>query len=54
MVCVLNGSWVPHVVRRVDDGDRKVYKFVGDAYAHGLMNGEADEMDLPVQDLVLV
>ncbi|KAF2823321.1 hypothetical protein CC86DRAFT_65997 [Ophiobolus disseminans] len=53
IVCVLNNSWTPHVLRIVDSGENKVYKFVGDGYVHGLMNGETDEMDLPVHDLVL-
>ncbi|KAK3983887.1 het-6-heterokaryon incompatibility protein, partial [Cladorrhinum sp. PSN332] len=35
-VCVLMGSKVPHVIRR--DGD--IYRFVGECYVYGIMDGE--------------
>jgi hypothetical protein len=41
-VVVLLGGKVPYIVRRVD-GENGVYRFVGDAYVHGIMNGEAVE-----------
>jgi hypothetical protein len=53
-VCILNGAWVPHVLRKVDDRDGTVYKFIGDAYVHGLMYGEADEMNVEVERVRLV
>ena len=54
LVCILLGGRVPYIVRKTVDTDapKKIadmhcttYKFVGDAYVQGIMNGEA------VQDL---
>lgn len=55
VVCVFNDSLVPYVLRRVDDRDGTArYKFVGDAYVHDLMWGEADIIDIAQEDIVLV
>ncbi|KAF2022469.1 hypothetical protein EK21DRAFT_119733 [Setomelanomma holmii] len=54
LVCVFNNAWVPHVLRRANDRESEKYRFVGDAYVHGLMYGAADEMDLEVRDITLV
>lgn len=54
LVCVLNGSWTPHAIRRANNGNRSMYTFIGDAYVHGLMYGEVDEMDLEAENLVFV
>lgn len=40
--CVLFGSNVPHLLLHTPKNGR--YKFLGEAYVHGLMNGEAMEM----------
>jgi hypothetical protein len=56
-ICALNGSRVPHVIRKVTEDNRnesELWKFVGDAYVHGLMNGEADEIDVEERDIVFV
>jgi hypothetical protein len=54
LVCVFNNAWVPHVLRRASDREGEKYRFVGDAYVHGLMYGAADEMDLEVRNVTLV
>ena len=55
LVCVLSGSSTPHVLRRVDNRDGcERYRFVGDAYVHGLMYGEIEKMDLKERDFVFV
>lgn len=55
VVCVFNDSVSPFVLRRVDDKDGDArYKFVGDAYVHGLMYGEADSIDVQEEDILLV
>ena len=55
MVVVLEGSPTPHVVRRVDDREgSERYMFVGDAYVHGLMYGEAGELGVEERELVFV
>jgi hypothetical protein len=55
LVVVLDGSPTPHVARRVGDrGGRERYVFVGDAYVHGLMYGEAGELGIEEWELVFV
>lgn len=40
VVMIARGATVPYVVRRVGDG---TFRFVGEAYVHGVMDGEAVE-----------
>lgn len=40
-LAVLDGGKVPVVLRAVDDGDSRRFQFIGTAYVHGFMNGEA-------------
>ncbi|KZM20903.1 hypothetical protein ST47_g7943 [Ascochyta rabiei] len=55
VVCVFNHAVSPHVLRRVRDRDGAArYRFVGDAYVHGLMYGESDDLDVEERDIVLV
>jgi len=58
LVCILLGGKVPYIIRKTVDADapnnildthRTTYKFVGDAYLHGIMNGEAAQ-DLEPND----
>jgi hypothetical protein len=41
-VCVLRGCEVPVLLR--DDGGRRGWSFVGEAYVHGIMDGEGMRM----------
>lgn len=41
-VCILKGGNVPFVLRKRDEGDD--YELVGDAYVHGIMEGEVINM----------
>ena len=41
--CVLLGATVPFIVRRTDTEDH--FKFIGEAYVHGIMRGEALRAD---------
>lgn len=41
ILAVLDGGKVPVVLRAVDDRDSSKFKFIGTAYVHGFMNGEA-------------
>ena len=44
-VVVLLGGKVPYILRRLEEQE-DMYKYIGDAYVHGIMNGEAvDAMD---------
>jgi hypothetical protein len=61
MICLFNASPVFHVLRREADrtegalGDRyETYRLIGDAYLHGWMKGETENMDFEERDIVLV
>jgi hypothetical protein len=55
LVVVLEGSPTPHVIRRAGNRDgSERYVFVGDAYVHGLMCGEAEELVIEKRELVFV
>jgi hypothetical protein len=42
-IWIFMGATTPFVLRKLDelDGDKKVYRFIGNAYVHGVMKGEA-------------
>lgn len=44
------GSKVPYAVRKRGEGG---YRLVGEAYTHGIMDGEILEMDCPVEMIEL-
>ncbi|KAH8802587.1 heterokaryon incompatibility protein-domain-containing protein [Xylogone sp. PMI_703] len=53
-VCLLAGGSVPYVIRRVD-GAKNKFRFVGEAYVHGIMHGEAVKYKgAKVLDIILV
>jgi hypothetical protein len=61
MICLFNASPVFHVLRREADrtegalGDRyETYRLMGDAYVHGWMKGETEDMDFEEREIVLV
>jgi hypothetical protein len=57
VVVALNGSKWLHVLRKVSvgsDTEPATWKFVGDAYVHGVMYGEVDELGIEEEDIVLV
>lgn len=53
-VCAFNSASTPHVMRKVADRADEVYRAIGDAYVHGLMNAEADDMNFKEQDITLI
>ncbi|KAI2625605.1 hypothetical protein GGR54DRAFT_507100 [Hypoxylon sp. NC1633] len=56
ILCVFNGSIVAHLIRRKDRGQpgAEVYQLVGEAFVHGMMYGEIDDLDIEEQDITLV
>jgi hypothetical protein len=40
-VCILAGGKVPYLIRAADDAEENRFHFVGEAYVHGIMHGEA-------------
>ena len=55
-VFILYGCSVPVILRQIDDGNS--YKFIGECYVHGMMDGEAimlkDQQDMPTKHFRLV
>lgn len=41
LICVLFGGETPYILRKIGDGKAETYQLVGEAYVHGLMDGEA-------------
>jgi hypothetical protein len=52
VIALLEGGSVPYILR-LSETEAGCYKLIGDAYVHGIMDGEAWKPDL-LQDLVLV
>ncbi|CZR68976.1 uncharacterized protein PAC_18877 [Phialocephala subalpina] len=48
LICILFGCSVPVILRRVGPPDDHFYYLIGEAYVHGVMDGEALSKDLPV------
>ncbi|KAF2249584.1 HET-domain-containing protein [Trematosphaeria pertusa] len=59
VVVVLNGGLVPYVLRQLDETEfGQKYTFLGDAYIHGIMDGEAfeemEQANRPLEEFILV
>lgn len=42
------------ILRRSSNTDAETYTLLGEAYVHGMMNGEVEDLDIEEQDVVLV
>jgi hypothetical protein len=51
MICIIFGAIVPYVLRRLPD---KGFELVGEAYVHGIMDGEAMEMGFDEEEFCLL
>jgi hypothetical protein len=49
-ICVILGAIAPYVLRKISDGG---FKLVGEAYVHGIMDGEAMDMGLDEEEFCL-
>jgi len=47
IICILFGCSVPVILREVDEPDNYHHEFIGECYAHGVMEGEACSDTLP-------
>jgi hypothetical protein len=57
VICILNHAKSAHVLRKTKDDaytNREVYAVVGQAYVHGMMDGEVEELGVEDMDIVLV
>lgn len=54
LVCVLNNADVPHTLRAHSKGEQLEYELIGETYVHKMMNGEVEDLDVPVVDFLLV
>lgn len=53
-VCIISGSTTAHILRPVGHAFQKHFHFLGEAYVHGMMNGEMDTLGLEERDITLV
>ncbi|KAL5120794.1 hypothetical protein ACEQ8H_001275 [Pleosporales sp. CAS-2024a] len=54
LVCVFNSASTPHILRRAAHRKDEAYRVLGDAYVHGLMSAEADDMSLQDENVLLI
>jgi hypothetical protein len=47
LICILFGCSVPVILRKMESQDDPFYFFIGEAYIHGMMDGEAFPKELP-------
>lgn len=50
IVCFVQGARIPFILRPTDSHG---YQLVGEAYVHGLMQGEIADLNLPLAELIL-
>ncbi|KEY75186.1 hypothetical protein S7711_01628 [Stachybotrys chartarum IBT 7711] len=53
-VCIFNCAMTAHILRPTADINKKTYIIIGEAYVHGMMHGEVEELSLEEQDITLV
>jgi hypothetical protein len=54
-VCIISGARTPFVIRKYSEGGDKEYRLVGEAYVHGMMQGEAlKQADYKWEDICLI
>ncbi|KAI0174644.1 heterokaryon incompatibility protein-domain-containing protein [Pestalotiopsis sp. NC0098] len=54
LVCVLLGCSVPVVLREVHVGQQSMYRFIGECYLHGFMNGEVGHQGKDMQGFTII
>jgi hypothetical protein len=52
-IVLLGGGKVPYILRPKDGAETGYYELIGDAYVHGIMDGEAWNPEL-LEEIVLV
>ncbi|KAI9692206.1 MAG: hypothetical protein M1822_006436 [Bathelium mastoideum] len=53
VICILNNAITAHILRRDKRQKRTTYRFIGEAYVHGMMNGEIETLNIEEEDFVL-
>ncbi|KAI6081693.1 hypothetical protein F4821DRAFT_18625 [Hypoxylon rubiginosum] len=56
ILCIFDGSTTAHLIRRKKKGrpGAEVYQLVGEAFVHGMMYGEINNLDIEEQDITLI
>lgn len=52
-LCIFNGAPVPHLLRDIEDEPSELYALFGEAYVHGIMNGQLDRMEFERKNIVI-
>ncbi|KAK8128869.1 hypothetical protein PG984_009977 [Apiospora sp. TS-2023a] len=53
-VCIFSFARTAHIIRRTPGSDSETYAIVGNAYVHGMMHGEVEDLGIEEQEIVLV
>ncbi|KAH7061939.1 heterokaryon incompatibility protein-domain-containing protein [Paraphoma chrysanthemicola] len=53
-VCIFSSALTAHILRRSPNTTEETYTLIGEAYVHGMMHGEIEDLDIEEQDVVLV
>jgi len=55
-LCIFDGSTTARLIRRKDNGHHggEVYQLVGEAFVHGVMYGEIEQLGIKEQDITLI
>ncbi|KAH7089264.1 heterokaryon incompatibility protein-domain-containing protein [Paraphoma chrysanthemicola] len=53
-ICIFSFARTAHILRRSPNTTAETYALIGEAYVHGMMNGEIEDLDIEEQDVVLV
>ncbi|KAK9786204.1 putative Heterokaryon incompatibility domain-containing protein [Seiridium cardinale] len=53
-VCIISGSRTAHVLRPANHGGTGNHNFLGEAYVHGMMNGEIETLKVEEQRITLI
>lgn len=56
VVCVFDGARTPHILRTIDnaEGSELRYSLIGEAYLHGYMYGEVEDLEIEEEFITLV
>jgi hypothetical protein len=55
LVCIISDARTPFVIRKCSGDSDKEYRLVGEAYVHGMMQGEAlKQADYKWEDICLI
>lgn len=52
-ICIFSYARTAHIIR-CDSIERSKHRLIGEAYVHGMMNGEIGKLEVEEQDVILI